>query len=313
MEETKEFNQSKRRIIGFAGRKRSGKGLLTEAIHKFHQKDGRPVVTITIAGALKQLCADLLGMTVEQSLAIKDNGTVLNVVLDDRWVDTIHEATGIDREKVKEILDKKRMLRDVREVLQFIGTDVIRKYYPNWHIDQAVKKMFTTPENAVILVDDVRFPNELEAFEKVGGEVFFIVRPSCLDITNHTSDTSLHWYDFDQNYVLSNRADAETFVDGFITWYEYGVRSYKAFAFQQRECLYAEYGNKEFGLNPNRDERLVIENILSQNTNVIGSYGDGTLQFKPETKEDKQLAFLVMGKQERIVNPLIIENLKIYM
>lgn len=315
--------QTQRKVIGFAGRKRSGKGLLTEAIHRYHEERGdRPVVTVTIAGALKELCADLMGMTVEESLSIKDNGTVLNIIMDQNWVDRIHQATGISKENIKKEVDSKKTLLDVREVLQFIGTDVIRKYYPNWHIDEAVKRIESSPDDSVILVDDVRFPNELEALEKLNADVFFIVRPSCLDVTNHSSDTSLTWTDFDINYVLSNKADANTFVRGFLSWYTEGKKTSDAFAALQKQCFDLDYGDAYFGTNKvsansvfrkNNPEIETIKHVINQNKDIIGGYCDGTLVFTPVTEVDREYKLDVMGKQTKISNPLIIENLKMFM
>lgn len=307
-------NQRCRRVIGFAGRKRSGKGLLTEAICKYHEEKGdRPVVIATIAGALKELCANLLGMTVEESLAIKDNGTILDITMDDSWAESISNVTGIDYENVKKEIDKKKTVRDVREILQFIGTDVIRKYYPDFHIDEAIKKIKASPENAIVVVDDVRFPNELDALAKVDADVFFITRPSCLDITNHVSDTSLHWFDFSIENVLSNRVDAETFVKGFMLWYEKGERDERAFASRQKECVDLEYGDYRFAMIDTDYAMPVIQNILKQNQDVIGGYTNGTMKFIPETSIDREYKLDVMGIQKAISNPLIIENLKMFM
>ena len=62
-----------------------------------------------------------------------------------------------------------------REFLQYLGTDVMRKMYePIW-----VKRVISdieSEEPLLAIVDDVRFINEIEAIQKVGGKVIGLAR-----------------------------------------------------------------------------------------------------------------------------------------
>jgi hypothetical protein len=62
-----------------------------------------------------------------------------------------------------------------REFLQYLGTDVMRKMYePIW-----VKRVISdieSEEPLLAIVDDVRFINEIEAIQKVGGKVIGLER-----------------------------------------------------------------------------------------------------------------------------------------
>ena len=133
-----------RNIVGFAGRKRSGKGVLTEAIQNHVGLENTEVVTI--ASFLKDLCCQLIGLsTIKELNSIKDNGTVLNVRMTSRWVDILQNVTNIPRHSLEDEIQQKGVIYDVRELLQYIGTDIIRKYEPSWHVNQMKKKVLSIP------------------------------------------------------------------------------------------------------------------------------------------------------------------------
>ena len=58
----------------------------------------------------------------------------------------------------------------------------------NWHINK-IKEMINPDKKYVI--EDVRFPNEKEMIEELGGENWFVVRPQLSNISHHISEESL--------------------------------------------------------------------------------------------------------------------------
>jgi hypothetical protein len=58
-------------------------------------------------------------------------------------------------------------------MLQFIGTDYIRKYNKDWHVNK-IREMID--ENTNYVIDDVRFPNEKKLIEDLGGDCWFVTR-----------------------------------------------------------------------------------------------------------------------------------------
>lgn len=206
---------SKSRIIGFAGRKRSGKGTLCKGIKDFYEPK---TITVTIADSLKYLCCDLLGLSYRDLNKMKDDGTVFNTVADERWVDIISRATNIEKSVVYQEING-RKFTDVREVLQVVGTDLIRKYVPSWHIDKAIERVLSYGDDKVIVLDDVRFPNEKKMIEEIGGDVFFVIRPNCWDVSNHPSETALQYTDFEANRVIINDTDEEHLYKVFCAYY----------------------------------------------------------------------------------------------
>ena len=121
-----------KKIFAFAGRKRSGKGLLSLGLKE--KMDN--VVILTIANYLKELCCNILGIDDISTLnEWKDNGHTFEYTPNDRWFNLISKSTGISIDIIKkEIGDI--LFTGVRQMLQVIGTDLIRKYCPNWHIDK---------------------------------------------------------------------------------------------------------------------------------------------------------------------------------
>lgn len=190
-----------RKIYGFAGRAKSGKTTLSNIL-----RDERGAKVLTIASYLKNLTCELLGLDYEVMMEYKNNGEKINAIPDERWSEVIAEKTGLDKAVIAEELAKYPVIATVRDALQIIGTDIIRKYYPDWHIDSLINELHSLPEDTIIAVDDIRFPNELRKIEEEGGEVFFILRPSTIfESSNHISETALNWKDVkDLGHVILN-------------------------------------------------------------------------------------------------------------
>ena len=84
---------------------------------------------------LKQLCADILDISIDGLNKAKNEGTDIGLKIDDGICTILSEETGIPLENVKDICYGK-VLNNIREMLQFIGTDLIRAYNMNWHVNK---------------------------------------------------------------------------------------------------------------------------------------------------------------------------------
>ena len=78
------MSKNKLKLIGFAGRKRSGKTTLAKYL-----KNEENAIIITIADFLKYLCCDLMDMSYEELNEKKDNGYTFDIVPDNRWFNII--------------------------------------------------------------------------------------------------------------------------------------------------------------------------------------------------------------------------------
>ena len=194
-------------IIGFGGRIGSGKSELA----KICQDAG--FEKLYFALPLKQLVADLIKVKLEEINDLK------NVGKDYKFGKLDYLFLGKETHIPYETIEKEMSpikFKTVRQLLQFIGTDLIRKYNVNWHVNK-VKAMIDKDKNYVI--DDIRFPNELNLIMELGGETWFIIRPKIDNVSNHESETALTWRDFG-NKIIINDAGLNLFKFRWSTFFE---------------------------------------------------------------------------------------------
>lgn len=88
-----------------------------------------------------------------------------------------------------------------REFMQFFGTNIMRKMYSPIWINATINKI-QQEGSTLSIVPDVRFPNEVEAIRAAGGKVVKLTRQISED--NHESETALNDYN-DYDYVIDNQ------------------------------------------------------------------------------------------------------------
>ena len=159
----------------------SGKSELAKICEGFGYKK------LYFALPLKQLCAEILDTSIDELNKFKRDSTPINLTINEDICKILNESTDIPIETIRQQC-LGYTIKNVRHMLQYIGTDLIRRYNTDWHVNK-VKGMFQEGENYVI--DDVRFPNEKRMIESLGGHCWFITRPKINNISNHESETSL--------------------------------------------------------------------------------------------------------------------------
>lgn len=91
----------------------------------------------------------------------------------------------------------------VRHVLQTIGTQWGRE----WISENVWNNCFLAKVNqfSKVVVDDVRFENEVNLIKSIGGKIWLIDRPSVYqEISAHVSDNALaNWNNFD-HHIINN-------------------------------------------------------------------------------------------------------------
>lgn len=306
-----------RKIIGFAGRMRSGKTILANAISQDYNGS-----VVTIASSLKNLVLEAfprICSSMEELNRLKNSCIPINYVITDLDVKLLSKLTNINIEDVKHECQIKECWLDVRDMLQFIGTNIIRKYNPNWHVERLIENI-NRCNSDVVLVDDVRFPNEREAIERVGGDVFFIIRTQSRIFTNHSAETSLKWQDFNPKNVIINNRDENTLTTNFANALTDNFRW-----LQENDTFLSgnpEYfsDNTDFGYIIHKDDVDLIREIVSQNKDVESFMDEGIIHYDTvsdvkanefNNKVKKQAKTIYNGGHKFIVyNPLIYENLK---
>ena len=278
------------RIYGFAGRKRSGKGVLCNLLQREHG-----AIILTVANYLKYLCCDLLNVDINQLNQMKDDGTLFSYRPDERWINIISKRTNIHPMTVRTIITHIEFT-SVRQMLQVIGTDLIRRYAPTWHIDQLADDI-NSYKDKLIVIDDVRFPNEREMIESMGGECFYIVRSHMLDVSNHSSETSLNHHMFAPHHVIINNRIQKELETDFLFHFNNNFLPYV-----ENGCLLCEHpewqAEATMYMDDSPERQFVLSEILKTPYQTMG-----VLRFNQAYTHQPQ----------EIDNPLVVENLKIFL
>lgn len=269
-------------IIAFSGRIGSGKSELA----KICQNKG--FEKLYFALPLKQLVANLIHVDIEDINPLKNVEKKYKFTKKD-YIYLANE-TNIPFETIRDEM-KNVKLNTVRQLLQFIGTDLIRKYNPNWHVNK-IKTMIDKNKNYVF--DDVRFPNELNLIKELGGDCWFIIRPIINNVSNHISEISLTWKDFDDKVII-NDGNLEKFIYKWTVFFENYDKAlkirdkyttsntFKKILYNIFEPLSAadmlEISTEFYSYKPRTFNKENIQNITQDNNNVV------TITYKDNTKE----------------------------
>lgn len=285
-------------LIGFGGRMRSGKGELSSVCEEHGYQ------RLTFALPLKKLCADLLGITLEEEDRLKNENAPIEFAFNDENIDKLAEATSIERNLIADEHQGK-VLTTVRELLQVIGTDIIRKHNTDWHVNQ-IENMLE--EGNKYVFDDVRFPNEKAMIERHGGDTWFVVRPTLSNVSNHISETALKWQDFDNNVIINSKTlynlkfKWETFLEN----YEENKRKRKTLL----DLRLKTQEQEDVGDLSVYDMLLIDDDLINYSP---FDHEIGDLCEIYETA-DKQVCVECKGSMPLLIhNALLIEDLKIYL
>lgn len=180
-------------IIGFSGKKQSGKNTLATTLQEYLEVyfPNLTVKQYSFADLLKKnICMDILGLTHEQCYGTDEQKNTLTDVV---W-------------HYKQLT--------AREVMQVVGTDIFRSLQPNVWANALVRQI--RRDNCdFALVTDCRFPNEVETIQNANGIVVRLMRDVRQD--THPSENALNedvfdWSHFDVVIDNRNLTEREQFI-----------------------------------------------------------------------------------------------------
>ena len=196
-------------ILGFSGKALSGKDSAADYLiyqYGWDKKTG-------FAYNLKEACSiifsrDLTMFTTQEGKShtftspIEVDYKLIKGVVG--WMQRTH-SVAIDDIDYRSLLGKK--LYTPRDILQFVGTEVMRSYIVNYHIDVVVNSLSSADK---VVVADVRFENEAAGILDVGGNLIRLERPlelrelcGTVADTDHPSEISLDgWGEW--SYKINN-------------------------------------------------------------------------------------------------------------
>lgn len=179
-------------LIGLHGKKRSGKDTVCDFIKDWGATNNYPVQREAFADRLKTSAAHAIGIF-EDELAwaneFKETGQILVQSKDVRHGGFAHTTVS------------------GREYLQYYGTEAHREVFASdfWvdavlpqptgdKVEDNIALDARYPDASVLIVTDVRFPNEAERIQRLGGEVWQVIRKTPgfdQTVDNHASEKPL--------------------------------------------------------------------------------------------------------------------------
>jgi len=194
-------------ILGFAGKAASGK---TTAAHHLVPLLQRETLIVPMAMLLRDEVESFLrrvGAAEHVPLVYGSQEDKVRTFYVDRekalaacpqWADFIRLNSSIQDRPGQTALT-------VRLILQWWGTEYRRARDPDYWTRAWERKVRDYDLDRVhILVDDVRFMNELRAIRELGGRIVKIERPGFAAAGNHASETSLDGFDAWDDIIVND-------------------------------------------------------------------------------------------------------------
>lgn len=166
-------------LIGLTGRKRSGKDTLAGFLVRDHG-----FVRVAFADPLK-----------DAALAVNP---IVDTDVDGHPVRLQEAVSDLGWEEAKEI-------REVRRTLQELGV-AIRAIDDSFWVDAAMREVARLRAQGIpVVITDVRFPNEADAIQALGGRIVRVTRAGLDTSDTHVSETAMDGYDVNAWWVPNDR------------------------------------------------------------------------------------------------------------
>lgn len=198
-------------LIGIAGKKGAGKDTLAHDLveHRHwintYLAGGR---VFHFADTLKKVAVELLGIPAELVYGSQEDKEEKSHLI---WEDMPTYELMVGERPSGEMT--------VREVLQYFGTDILRKMYAKVHVNatlNAIAEYEESQEGKVLsVVADLRFPNECDAIKDDGGWIIGLTRGQTGD--SHFSENALDDYPF-QALIDNTTMDRHQQLDAAIKY-----------------------------------------------------------------------------------------------
>jgi hypothetical protein len=193
------MTNSKQIIIGFAGRKQSGKNTCADYVSNLYNQNNIPTKIYSLADPLKQdICMNLFGLSNDQCYGSDEEKNSLTHL---EW----KNMPGFEQSWMSANDYDPSGFMTARQVMQFIGTDIFRKIDSDIWVNGMLNKI-KREQISVALCCDIRFINEVEKFKNIGGLVIKLTRNPFN--SDHSSETALDPDNYDQtnfDLIIDNK------------------------------------------------------------------------------------------------------------
>jgi len=185
-----------RHILSLSGIAQSGKDSIANFIQSKY-----PLKKLSFAANLKSMCRSIFNLTEyhtdsqegKEALLkkpIRFNKTNFSKIL--KWMERTHSLVSA-KDKIQQLKDvyiNNVVFTTPRQLLQFIGTDLIRSICITYHLDVLEEQIIKDRYSNFATVDS-RFSNERDLLDKYGATIVLVERPSLTIVGTHASENSL--------------------------------------------------------------------------------------------------------------------------
>lgn len=197
-------------LVGFVGLKRSGKDTAAQALVD------RGWTRMAFADPLKEMAMKLRGVWVEVP-----EGVHLDAAVPVMKDSTGHGGSFAQYHDVVDALgmeQAKDLVPDVRRVLQTLGTDCVRGTFGDmaWVAQMRSKLRYALNHGESVVITDVRFPEELDLVQLLGGIVVGVWRGDPVSMMEAREMGSDEHVSERNPYELLERCDARIYNSGTV-------------------------------------------------------------------------------------------------
>lgn len=196
------------RVIGLIGKKGSGKSTACQMIKEKISE----AQELMLAGHLKNVLSKVffLPLNLFEDQTLKEKEILPNLVLEEEVLRKIFKAFEMDLNAQVLNQHKNQQFKTTRKLMQYVGTDVLRALDPDIHIKWAMK----TAKSPILIVSDIRFPNEMQFFKENSKFLSVgLVRPNDGVKDQHASEAQIEKMLAHCDVVLKNDQDLQAFQE----------------------------------------------------------------------------------------------------
>lgn len=300
------------KIIGISGRKGSGKSELSSSLIN----DG--FSKISFADWMKSKLSDFLDINLDYFYNQKYKDCTLSdlnlepIIWDENLA---KKFSSFIKEDIN--INKHIKITSLRQLMQFIGTDLLREKDKLFHVKKTLSNL---DNNKKYICDDLRFQNELSYLNSLGDNVntFYLMRPfNWSNISNHESEIDLKWHNFSQiilniydnvadfiNYNYNNMLNNKCQID---LNKDFNLMAFSNYSNVLTEHLIVAYLHKSKQMGHNFINNIIYFDKFNS-FNWINTVKNNFYLSHSEIKNNMLYNF----SKENIESLFILENLKIW-
>jgi len=164
--------------------------------NEFSSFDFKHIKFYSFADPLKIFCMDVFGLTYEQCYGTeKQKNSLTNIQY--KNLPQSHQSDLESTPECNEYLTARR-------VLQYFGTDVVRRMCADAWVNATISKI-KRDNPKVAIITDARFPNEIIGIGQIGGKTIRLSRDVC-ENDPHASEKALDDFPLDQySHIVDNQ------------------------------------------------------------------------------------------------------------